>query len=63
MHWILFSSLNGHILKMNSRKILGLFFIVLLIIGYTEYNSNDQAVWSKEKLELKLRQKLKMQLC
>ena len=48
MQWILFSSLNGHILKMNSRKILGLFFIVLLIIGYTEYNSNDQAVWSKE---------------
>ena len=42
MQWILFSSLNGHILKMNSRKILGLFFIVLLIIGYTEYNSNDQ---------------------
>ena len=33
---------------MNSRKILGLFFIVLLISGYTEYNSYDQAIWSKD---------------
>lgn len=55
MHWIFFSSLNGPILKMNSRKILGLFIVfifilffivnsLLLISGYTEYNSNDQAV-------------------
>ena len=48
MHWIFFSSMDGHILK-RILEVLGLFLSIIILIGsYTKYNLNGHAGRSKE---------------